>query len=312
MSLPINNSCNHVNHLFNNPLCSSLSLLKRISNVMFHILTLGVPLICYHIVSYCLSSKHLAYLNRDINFDHLNHAKVLLSPLIKDALEFADGELASESYQEVLKQNSDIDGSDDVPRKIIHLSTIHGIKQGLLKDRIQITSDRTDPWDDIEVQRLAGQVLKLGVAIGVLSLYDAKRFANNRNKLLIDIINDPDCYVSKSLYYGAIDYHRFKGGIKWDNINENFDIDKGVNKNRLDRFYEPVTLGHGVSRENPECQWRLLYNEYGLCILDSISRSKISKMEDMEILQRWTKQDSVETREDYKYPQGDAPWWEFE
>lgn len=46
-------TCTHSNHLFDNPLCKKQTLLQRIANVAFHILTLGIPLIVYQIYSCC-------------------------------------------------------------------------------------------------------------------------------------------------------------------------------------------------------------------------------------------------------------------
>lgn len=43
--------CSHANHLFDQPLCERQSLLNRIMNVVFHLLTLGIPLAIYRIIS---------------------------------------------------------------------------------------------------------------------------------------------------------------------------------------------------------------------------------------------------------------------
>lgn len=46
--------CQHTSsHLFNHPLCDDQSLIKRIANVVFHILTFGIPLAVYKIYT-CL------------------------------------------------------------------------------------------------------------------------------------------------------------------------------------------------------------------------------------------------------------------
>ncbi len=44
-------SCGHVNHLFEGILCENLTLLEKIANVAFHILTLGIPLFIYHLMN---------------------------------------------------------------------------------------------------------------------------------------------------------------------------------------------------------------------------------------------------------------------
>lgn len=47
-------NCQH-SHLFQSPLCNSQSLLQKIVNIIFHILTLGIPFFFYHIINYFLN-----------------------------------------------------------------------------------------------------------------------------------------------------------------------------------------------------------------------------------------------------------------
>lgn len=52
----------HNHHLFNSPCCKNLSFIRKVANITFHILTLGIPLILYHLVSYC-SSREIPYVS---------------------------------------------------------------------------------------------------------------------------------------------------------------------------------------------------------------------------------------------------------
>lgn len=52
-SAPTKLWCISTSHLFSQPLCEDQSLLKRIVNVAFHVLTLGIPLAIYHTFSCC-------------------------------------------------------------------------------------------------------------------------------------------------------------------------------------------------------------------------------------------------------------------
>lgn len=51
--------CSHTGivHLFQSPCCKTLSLLKKITIVAFHILTIGIPLFIYKIISCCFPRK---------------------------------------------------------------------------------------------------------------------------------------------------------------------------------------------------------------------------------------------------------------
>lgn len=50
-------NCHHTHHLFSQPLCKSQPLLQRIANIVFHVLSLGIPLGIYHIYSCCFVRK---------------------------------------------------------------------------------------------------------------------------------------------------------------------------------------------------------------------------------------------------------------
>lgn len=54
-AIGVSSSCNHVNHLYNNPLCKKLHVINRVANVAYHIFTFFIPLAIYHIISYCHS-----------------------------------------------------------------------------------------------------------------------------------------------------------------------------------------------------------------------------------------------------------------
>jgi len=69
VSISANSSCNHVNHLFNNPLCKKLHIINRVANIAFHIFTLCIPLAIYHITSYC-HSKITHYSPRTVSHAH--------------------------------------------------------------------------------------------------------------------------------------------------------------------------------------------------------------------------------------------------
>lgn len=49
--------CSCSNHLFAKPVCENQSLLRKIMNVVFHILTFGIPLLFYRIIACCTSKS---------------------------------------------------------------------------------------------------------------------------------------------------------------------------------------------------------------------------------------------------------------
>lgn len=50
-------TCNHSIHLFENPICKSLSTIEKVMNIAFHVLTLGVPYGVYKIISCFIPRK---------------------------------------------------------------------------------------------------------------------------------------------------------------------------------------------------------------------------------------------------------------
>jgi len=74
-----NQSCAHSSHLFLDPLCENQSLLQRIVNVAFHILTLGIPLAIYHVMSCCYSRTASTQENGNIQATAVNSVQQALS-----------------------------------------------------------------------------------------------------------------------------------------------------------------------------------------------------------------------------------------
>lgn len=69
-----NSFCTHLNYLFNDPLSKNLSLINKVINIAFHVFTLCIPLITYHVALGCYS-KVTHYLNAQESKD-----KELASP----------------------------------------------------------------------------------------------------------------------------------------------------------------------------------------------------------------------------------------
>ncbi len=51
--------CNCHNHFFENLLCDTLPTVQKVANVFFHILTLGIPLILYHVIACIFPKKEI-------------------------------------------------------------------------------------------------------------------------------------------------------------------------------------------------------------------------------------------------------------
>lgn len=108
-SLSANFHCTHTSHLFSHPLCKSQSLLKRIANVAFHVLTLGIPLAIYHIWSCYYAKRAIQSKGENLQTTAINSVGQVNRNIPNAALKQAENDMKeeiaskiSEEYREIL------------------------------------------------------------------------------------------------------------------------------------------------------------------------------------------------------------------
>lgn len=114
--------CVHSYHLFSHPLCEDQSLLKRVVNVAFHVLTLGIPLAIYNIISCCYAKPASKPQGRNLQTRAISSTRQIKkaqpSSLRQKAEDIMKKEIENKickGYQKIL----DILAKDDNPLKEI-------------------------------------------------------------------------------------------------------------------------------------------------------------------------------------------------
>lgn len=216
---PVNLTC----HLFSSPLCDELPLLQKIANVVFHILTLGIPLVIYYFVTWCfprLTSEQDE--NKDFIADAINSVKT--DPLLGEkALAFAREKLA-ENPQIIPRQFSmgsyGIEGTHQPTNKEIALLTtffwasLHANLVNLIEQNGE------NAWSEPDVISTADACMKVGYAISVLTLEDLEPFTNNlstkgEKRTYVEALTSQDSYLHRTFFVCTKMYHWARGGYIW-------------------------------------------------------------------------------------------------
>jgi hypothetical protein len=150
-------ACSHTGtaHLFQAPCCKTMSLLKRIAIVAFHILTIGIPLFIYKIISCCFPRKFHTQLQDGKKLQQL--AVESVKPLTP-----AEAALSAWSKFKSSQDNGDLKSAFEMTAKLVlpienelERNEITGVFRKLMKEDhfdaelIQATSALTE--DQIEV-----------------------------------------------------------------------------------------------------------------------------------------------------------------
>lgn len=257
--------CDHSNHLFNQPLCQNQSLLKKNANVVFHILTLGIPLAFYHIVSSFpatpIEPKQKDYGN--LQQDWLQKRVKPLPPVGQVALKFA---------RKKLEENPDISGvkfrgafgikvHQPTNDEIAKLSSLHSkVLKNFIKE-IEINKENT--WENPEVLKAANDVMKITYAIGILTLQDLKPFtedlsAQGEDRPYSVALTKQDSYQYRLFFKCPLDYHACRAGYRWT-VNSAtgeegiFPPETSIPESHATPFYTKGTMQN---------DWNTLYNDY--------------------------------------------------
>lgn len=96
LNVNANFHCAHTSHLFSHPLCEGQSVLKRITNVAFHVLTLGIPLAIYHIWSCCYDKRASESEGKNLRTTAINSVGQVNRNTSNSALKQAENDMKEE------------------------------------------------------------------------------------------------------------------------------------------------------------------------------------------------------------------------
>ncbi|MBI2743526.1 MAG: hypothetical protein HYX48_06385 [Chlamydiales bacterium] len=291
-----------MDHLFVTPFCDDLDLLEKIAIVVFHILTLGIPLAVYHITDCICPAAPAPQLDEQAQLALRLKETVLLSVeqnrererIRQEALTFARTELSKyptlkpvvfASFWGHLRQ--------PVNAEISQLWTLfYEVHLPAFKAELAKHSPET-AWSQEGVLRAADACIKTTYAIGHLTLQDLPAFIE---KLYVDetaknerrpedqrytverrsrgnALSEQDSYQYRTLYRLLFAYRWARGAI---GLNERGELAYGqlqqIPQQHVGLFFQPGTTQHG---------WRLLYNSYCMEIAEALRVGTTNEVENL-------------------------------
>lgn len=282
--------CRHAYHLFQSPLCCAQSVLRRILNIVFHILTLGLPFLFYHVVAYCIDSEQKSVLSKSLlkyGQESILAVKKLSSKIsFKGQWNFWDKKVPD--YQ---------------PHYINNTVSLYW-EYAFKNFKTALKENQQNPWKNKNVVKAADDLLKVSytlfeytiASLPVLQKALIDRHAANDDssssesddssssdqtlplhlflRELLSNYDDEDLYAMSTIYYCAYTYTWIRYGVIWDNqkncfvfpqekemltafINEE-EFQYKNTQGQIDIFNIPAFYDKNTIQND----WRLLYNEY--------------------------------------------------
>lgn len=292
-------NCIHSSHLFSNPLCEDQSLLKRIANVAFHVLTLGIPLAIYHILSCCRPKNSSTQSSGNLQTTGINSIQqnISIKPysnLGQEALEFARKKLQEHPELAPYKFFAgwyDPDTTNQpINSEIALLTTLYwdvafNSFENLMKQ------NKDNPWSNQEVIQAADECMKIAYAISNLTLDDLKPFtealsSEGDNRTYAKALTQQDSYQYRTFYYCTNAYHWFRGEIgwktnPWDKNEEGLFGPQSISGAHASAFYQKGTIQNS---------WNELYNNYCERVRLYVNEKELQSADNRHFT--WTKKDT--------------------
>lgn len=285
---PVSN-CNHSVHLFDNPLCENQSLLVKIANVVFHVLTFGIPLAIYHVFSCCFCRTSVPQHSEDLQEISVN--SILQNQLVQETLEFARRTLEESSAiatQFSAGWSGPSETNQPINQDIARLTTLYLNANKNFTNVLK--QNKEDPWSTPEVINAADELMKISFSIGVLTLEDLQPFTENlaskgENRSYAKALTEQDSYQYRTFYYCTTVYHMLRGAIAWgasprDPQKESLIYPRPIPTTHSNLFYQNGTIQNS---------WNVLYNQYCDLIRQYVTEEELRSSDSRHA--NWTQKD---------------------
>ncbi len=284
-------SCNHSNYLFSHPFCWDQTLLKKILNIAFHVLTFGIPLAIYHVIS-CYFPKTFVhddckYDLLQASFDSVKKRSIQPYSLIgQQALEFARTKL--KEHPEITPHQflaGPTIADQPVNQEIALLNKLYMVIYfRAFKEAIMQNKD--DPWSQQAVIDAADACMKIGYAISSLTLDDLKSFTQRlfekgENRTYAKSLTKQDSYQHQTFYNCTNIYHCIRGASTYSIEQGLYYPHHDIPQKHAKLFYQKETIQNG---------WNTLYNDYCDRIRLYVSEDELNVADSRYV--SWTKKDT--------------------
>lgn len=269
ISPPVVYRCGHHNHLFSNYVCENQYLIRKVINIFFNVLTLGIPSLIYRIIACCFPQNRFG-INYEIDRNKAVRSaqqSIPIKPyslLGQEAIDFARKKIKEHPGIKPNLFSAGWNGSSTThqPRnqEIALLTTLRWeIYQ--IKFKQALKNHPIDPWRCPEVIQAADDLMKIGYAISCLALDDLKTFTKYlENKEIYrtypEALREQDSYFCQVFFYTPIIYRAARFGIAFKPAFEDGALaypEEDVSRAHVNPFYQKGTIQN---------KWRALYNDY--------------------------------------------------
>lgn len=286
-------TCAHSNHLFAHPLCEKQTLLKRIANVAFHILTLGIPLAIYKIHSCYYSKKAPTQENGNLQGAGIQSVQQNIVIQHYSALAFARKKLAEHADIQPKQWSAQPVNQEIACLANLYWNVAYKNFEDLLKQH-----EGNNPWSHQEVINAADTCMKIAYAISNLTLDDLKAFTKTRvfegeKRTYVQALTaQTNSYQYRTFFYFTNIYHLVRGAGAWAcELGEDGGIDypDTISKEHADLFYKNGTVQNS---------WNSLYNEYCDRVRLYVKEKDLQKADPRHV--NWTQKDTDAKRETFR------------
>lgn len=291
-------SCDHIYHLFESPFCERLSLWRRIAIIAFHILTLGIPLLLYHVISY-----YFNWYSPPLEIEPKMKSVKIFKNYIIDNVRNTLCELGSK----VLAEQSKVwFGSITYPPVNEYFSSLVKVFWEIkFKEFVQaLKSHPKDPWAHKDVLDAADMLMQISYTISIYVLKDLPKYVRDiqlkgypEQDIYTKLFLDPQCYPSFMLYYCSQVYAWIQLGVVWDDESQSLQIPSSIKT--IDSTPGLVGIYSNMKFYDntlPHHAWRLLYNDFcenASQILGSVTKGVWLPKKDIDIRKYLLFQESV-------------------
>mgnify|MGYP000249270747 CR=1 FL=1 len=250
--------CIHTHHFFN-PLCKDQSLLKRVAHVAFHVLTLGIPLALYHIISYC----H----RKIINLGQQNKKIKPYSDIGQKAMDFAIKQIKDNPGLVPHKFGTFGGGTNTyqpIDERIALLQTLCEKKHEESKQLM------AKGWiNNEESIKALDEYMQLVYALSCLTLGDLPAFTEDLlqekqiSRTYEEALNKQDAYQCHTFYACSYLYHDLRSQCVWEERDVPWDEEKVARywEPEKDEFFEAFACRF-YTKGTMQNRWNELYNDY--------------------------------------------------
>lgn len=243
--------CDHsaLSHMFNNPLCREQSLFRRLANIVFHVLTLGIPLAVYKLMSYCSP----CFLGVTSSICRLFQRKTItsFSKIEQEALNRGKKLLVDHQYKIAdLKELNLV--RFPISEDVASLMKLHKMRYSDLLTFLK-SRDPSTVWTDLdeELFECVDDALSLAFTAFVRMFEDVDEYMkkhNYRNKA--EALISQRGYMSMVFHNCVLCYHNVRSNLHFKDDKVCLDDPAPIEKSKI--FYQEGTVQN---------RWRLLYNE---------------------------------------------------